>query len=109
MKLAESIKTRGIVWVWNHTPICAEMSRLASRRLGNPPTLKVRLKMWLHFLICVWYERYYKHLRFLHHVALQRPEQLELASGRGRGSKGAAEEPVAVDRSVCVWFVHLNC
>ena len=71
-----------MVWVWNHTPTCAEMSRLASLSLDQPPSLKVRFKMWLHYLICVWCERYYKHLKFLHRAAAQFPGQLESASNK---------------------------
>ena len=83
MKLLEAARTRWVVWVWNHTPNCAEMSRLASISLDQPPSLKVRFKMWLHYLICVWCERYYKHLKFLHHAAPQFSEQLEMVSNRG--------------------------
>lgn len=74
MKLLDSWKMRWVVWVWKHTPNCAEMSRLASLSLDQPPALNVRCKMWLHHLICVWCERYQKHLRFLHRAAPQMQE-----------------------------------
>ena len=80
MKLMESLKTRCIVWVWNHTPNCAEMSRLASQSLEQRPSLKLRFKMWLHFVICVWCERYQKHLKFLHRAAPQLGEQVDSVS-----------------------------
>jgi len=80
MKLMESLKTRWIVWVWNHTPTCAEMSRLASQSLEQPLPLKMRFKMWLHFLICVWCERYQKHLKFLHRAAPRFVEQVDSVS-----------------------------
>ncbi len=54
MKIFATLKTRWMVWVWNHTPTCAEMSRLASLSLDQPPCLKVRIRMRLHCLICVW-------------------------------------------------------
>jgi len=82
MKLIEALKTRWIVWVWNHTPTCAEMSRWASVSLDRPASLKVRFKMRLHNLICVWCERYQKHLTFLHRAAPQLPEQLETTAHR---------------------------
>ena len=82
MKLMQSLKKRWIVWVWNHTPTCAEMSRLASRSLERPLSLKMRLKMWLHFLICVWCERYQKHLKFLHRAAPRFGKQIDTASNR---------------------------
>ncbi len=81
MKLIEALKTRWIVWVWNHTPNCAEMSRLASVSLDRPVSVKVRLKMRLHYLICVWCERYSKHLKFLHRAAPQLPDQWDSAIG----------------------------
>ena len=81
MKLTEALKTRWIVWVWNHTPNCAEMSRLASVTLDRPVTVKVRLRMRLHYLICVWCERYSKHLKFLHRAAPRLPDQWDLAIG----------------------------
>ena len=80
MKLMESLKTRWIVWVWNHTPTCAGMSRLASKSLEQPLSLKMRFKMWLHFLICVWCERYQKHLKFLHRAAPQFGEEVDSVS-----------------------------
>ncbi len=69
MKILMSLKTRWIVWVWNHTPNCAEMSRLASRSLEQSLSLRTRLKMRLHYLICAWCKRYFKQLRFLHEAA----------------------------------------
>jgi len=69
MKIFNSLKTRWIVWVWNHTPNCAEMSRLASRSLEQPPSMRKWLKMRLHYLICTWCKRYFTQLRFLHEAA----------------------------------------
>jgi hypothetical protein len=69
MKFLEALKTRWVVWVWQHTPTCAEMSRLASQSLDRPLPLGLRLRMRLHYVICVWCARYLKHLRFLHRAA----------------------------------------
>ena len=69
MKILMSLKTRWIVWVWNHTPNCAEMSRLASRSLEQSLSPRTRLKMRLHYLICAWCKRYFKQLQFLHEAA----------------------------------------
>jgi len=65
MKIAESFKERFVVWIWNHTPNCAEMSRLASHSFEEPLPIQIRLRMGLHHLICVWCKRYAKHLIFL--------------------------------------------
>lgn len=69
MKALESLKLRGVTWVWKHTPDCAAMARLSSERLEHPLPLGVRLRMRLHFLICVWCHRYLKQLEFLHQHA----------------------------------------
>lgn len=79
MKFLASLKTKFVIWVWNHTPTCAEMSRLTSRALEQPLTLKMRLKMRLHFVICAWCRRYFEQINFLHHAAPRlwmEPEQL---------------------------------
>ena len=81
MKLVEALKTRWIVWVWNHTPNCAEMSRLASVSLDQPVSVKLRLTMRFHYLICVWCKRYSKHLKFLHRAAAQLADQLDSVTG----------------------------
>ena len=80
MKLFEPIKRRLIVRVWNHTPNCAEMSRLASKAIDQPLPLWTRLKMRLHYLICVWCERFYKQIRFLRHAAHEHPDELNEAT-----------------------------
>ena len=82
MKLLESLKMRCVVWVWNHTPNCAEMSRLASLSFEQPPSLALRLRMRLHHLICVWCQRYERQLRFLHRVAPKMLEEVGKTSDR---------------------------
>lgn len=77
MNLLKSIKLRFVVWVWNHTPNCAEMSRLASRSLDGSLTLKQRWQMRLHRVICAWCRRYLQQLSFLHTAA----PQLEFPAG----------------------------
>jgi hypothetical protein len=67
MNLLKCIKMRFVVWVWNHTPSCAEMSRLASRSLEQPLPPQTWHRMKLHHLICV----YFKQLKFLHAAAPQ--------------------------------------
>ena len=80
MKLLDSWKLRWVVWVWNHTPNCPGMSRLASLSLEQPASFALRLKMRLHHLICVWCQRYQKQLQFLHRAAPRMQEEIEAAS-----------------------------
>ena len=83
MNLIESLKMRGVIWVWNHTPNCAEMSRLASLSFEQPPSLALRLKMRLHYLICVWCQRYEQQLKFLHRAAARSPSEPNTLAVRG--------------------------
>ena len=83
MKIFDSLKTRWIVSVWKHTPNCAEMSRLGSRALEEPLSLRSRLKMRLHYLICAWCKRYFKQLTFLHEDAPHFDEHASTLPGRG--------------------------
>ena len=77
MTLLESVRRHWVVWVWRHTPTCAEMSRLASRALDEAPSLGTRLTMRLHFLICVWCERYVRHVKFLQRAAAGYDERID--------------------------------
>ena len=83
MKILVSLKTRCIVWVWNHTPNCAEMSRLASQSLEQPLSMRTRLKMRLHYVICAWCKRYFKQLTFLHEAAPHLDEHAGILPSRG--------------------------
>ena len=83
MKIFESIKRRAMVWVWKHTPNCADMSRLASRSLEQPLSLRIRLRMRLHYLICVWCKRYFKQLKFLRQAAPNFEDHAGALPGRG--------------------------
>ena len=92
MKRFAALKTRFVVWVWKHTPSCAEMSRLTSRALEQPLTLKMRMKMRLHFVICAWCRRYFEQINFLHHAAPRLG--LELGELTGRGMSAEAKQRV---------------
>lgn len=83
MKILDALKTRWVVWVWNHTPDCAEMSRLASQSLERPLPPGLRLRMRLHHLICVWCQRYSRQLKFLHRAAPRLNGGAENSPGQG--------------------------
>lgn len=83
MSALGSLRMRFVVWVWRHTPNCAEMSRLASRSLDRPLGLGTRARMRLHHLICVWCQRYAAQVRFLHQAAAQCEERGGAPPGAG--------------------------
>jgi len=92
MKLFAPLRTRFVVWVWNHTPTCAEMSRLTSRAFEQPLTLRMRVKMRLHFVICAWCRRYFEQINFLSRAALRLG--LELGELPGRGMSADAKQRI---------------
>ena len=83
MKTVATLKARLAIWIWNHTPTCVEISRLASRAQEQPLGWRMRLKMRLHFLICVWCKRYCQHLDWLHKTLPSLNEHTEGLSTRG--------------------------
>lgn len=55
-----------IKFLYRRTYPCAEVARLLSRAQDGPLTPGTRIKLWLHFRICVYCQRYAEHLAFLH-------------------------------------------
>lgn len=90
MKIIATMKERWEVWVWQHTPHCTEILRLASQSLEQPLSFRLRLKMRLHFMICVWCERYVKQLKFLHHAGAHSDHRHETLPGRGLSAEARA-------------------
>ena len=80
MKLIETLKKQWVVWVWNHSPNCAEMSRLTSKSMDQLLPLKTRLAMWLHCLICLWCKRYSEQVAFIHKASPNLARQLDMVS-----------------------------
>jgi hypothetical protein len=76
------VKRWFITWVWNHTPTCKEITRLASQRLDGPLPLTTRLRLRLHTLICVWCQRYLEQVKLVHDTAPSYAEQVEKASDK---------------------------
>src|SRR5215471_16281132 len=82
MKIADSIKRACVMWIWEHSPNCAEMSRLASQSLDRPLPVQIWFRMKLHYVICVWCKRYLIHMQFLHAAAPHLDEHATLLSRR---------------------------
>ena len=92
MKLLGWFKTKFVIWVWNHTPTCAEMSRLTSRAPEHPLTFKTRANIRVHFVICAWCRRYFEQVNFLRHNAPRL--SLELGEFPGRGMSAEAKQRI---------------
>lgn len=59
------LTTRIVTWVAEHTPKCHDMTRLISEERDRPLPLGTRARMWMHYRICVWCERYRDQLDLL--------------------------------------------
>lgn len=56
------------------TPRCKDITRLLSAGQDRKLSLRERVQVRLHFLICVWCERYGQHLHFLRATLREAPE-----------------------------------
>lgn len=61
-------KTKLVMFIAEHTPKCHDITRLISQSLDQPLPLRTRIAMRVHYLICVWCERYRDQLRLLRKV-----------------------------------------
>jgi len=83
MKTVKSLKERFVMWVWNHTPNCAEMSRFASQSFEGTIPIPIRFRMWLHYFICGWCKRYARQLIFLRAAAPRLNKHVDQSIPRG--------------------------
>ena len=68
-------KTKVVMFIAEHTPKCHDITRLISQSLDRPPPLRTRIAMRIHYIICVWCERYRDQLGFLREAMKSCPEK----------------------------------
>ena len=90
MKPPGPVKMWFITWVWNHTPTCKEVTRLASQRLDGPLPLMTRLRIRLHTLICAWCRRYLEQVKLMHEVAPYYADKVGQASEKSLSADAKA-------------------
>ena len=64
-KLKKVLRRLFVLFVAYTTPRCREVTRLLSHGMDAPLPWHMRLRLRLHFTVCVWCERYACHLRRL--------------------------------------------
>lgn len=57
------------------SPGCREAARLQSDALDHPLSLRRRIGLRMHLLLCKWCRRYGKQIQFLRHAAHEHPEK----------------------------------
>jgi hypothetical protein len=70
------------------------MSRLTLQALEQPLSIKMRLKMRLHFIICAWCRRYFEQINFVHTHAPKLG--IQLGEVPGRGLSGEAKDRIKI-------------
>lgn len=88
MDIVSSLRRWWVRRVWAHSPHCDAMCRLASRSLDEPLPWSTRMRVRLHFLVCVYCRRYARQLRTLRDRARSRRAEPGDPSGPGL-SEGA--------------------
>lgn len=73
-------------WIINflirNTPSCKEVVQLVSDSMEKPLSLRRRISIQFHFLICKWCFRYKKQLHFIRNILGGNPEKVgETAPG----------------------------
>lgn len=67
-------KTRLVMFIAEHTPKCHDITRLISQSRDRPLPWRTRIAMRVHYLICVWCERYRDQLGFIGQALKSCPE-----------------------------------
>lgn len=66
-------------WLARHTPPCGEVTQLLSQSLEQPLSLRQRIGIRLHYLICIWCERYMRQLHLLRDAMHRHPHETDAA------------------------------
>jgi hypothetical protein len=62
------------------TPKCREVVRILSQAMDSKPSLTMLIRLRLHYLICVWCQRYEKQLHELRKFASSVPDHVNDSS-----------------------------
>ncbi|MCI0692278.1 hypothetical protein L0337_09780 [candidate division KSB1 bacterium] len=71
------LKDKMVRWLARRLPACKEVTRMASEAMERKLTLRQRIEMRLHLLICTLCMRYVKQLQFMHDAIQQHAAQIE--------------------------------
>lgn len=69
------LTTKIVMFLARHTPKCHDMTRLISQEQDAPLPVATRVKMRLHYTICVWCARYRDQLGFVRKALHVCPEE----------------------------------
>lgn len=76
LKRRSRLETQIVKFIGRHTPKCPDVVRILSRGMDRKLSLKTRLFLNLHYLICRWCQRYAEHLHYLRRFSRRFPEEV---------------------------------
>jgi hypothetical protein len=68
-------KTKLVKFVAEHTPKCHDITRLISESMDRPVSLRTRIAIRIHYVVCAWCERYRDQLGFLREAVRSFPTE----------------------------------
>ena len=84
LKLYEKLKHAVRYWLLRNLPTCQQTVETISQSMERKLTLSERIKVKLHFWICVWCQWYMEHLQVIRNVsraqATKAPDAMTSAS-----------------------------
>ena len=76
LKRRSWLETQLVKFIGRHTPKCRDVVRILSQSLDHPPSLRTRLELRAHYLICCWCQRYEQQLHLLRRFSRNFPERI---------------------------------
>ena len=79
LKFYDKLKHSVRFWLLRTLPTCQQTVETISQSMERPLTLNERIKLKLHFWICVWCQWYMEHLRIISDTS--RAQSVEVPDG----------------------------
>lgn len=76
LKRRSWLETQVVKFIGRHTPKCPDVVRILSRGMDRKLSLKTRLFLNLHYLICRWCQRYAEQLHYLRRFSRRFREEI---------------------------------
>lgn len=75
--ILQKIKMEATFWLGRRLPACKELTPWMSEALDSKLSLRRRITLKLHIMICVWCKRYQEQLFFLRETAQHYAKEVE--------------------------------
>src|SRR5881398_1996424 len=65
-----------VLLICRFTPTCPEVVRILSLGMDKQLSLMMRMKLWIHYLMCSFCQRYMKQLKYIRQVSREFPDKI---------------------------------